>query len=396
MQEHAPLWLATGAAVASPLSIAASQILLGAALLALLVTRTRPAPLRQHLPLILFMAWTALSMALADDPWAGRPQIRKFYVFLILVALGTALRRPFEAARLWLAAIAAATVSALWALAQFVLKYNAAREAGRDFYTAYIADRITGFMSHWMTFGGHMMIFLLGALAFLLFAPHARVKTWVWAAAAILFAALVLNLTRGIWIGTFVGAAYLVRAWRPRLLLATPLLLAVVWFAAPEAVRSRAISIFRPHGDTDSNSHRIVTWRTGLAMIQEHPLFGVGPENISRQFNHYVPADIPWPLPAGFYGHLHNIYLQYGAERGLPALALFLWWMVSLARDLKQRTAQAAPEWQWLPRAAVAVTIGMLVGGVFEHNLGDSEVLMAFLATLVCGRVAEPEAVRAG
>jgi hypothetical protein len=31
---------------------------------------------------------------------------------------------------------------------------------------------------------------------------------------------------------------------------------------------------------------------------------------------------------------------------------------------------------------AVAVIIGILVGGVFEHNLGDSEVLMMFTSVL--------------
>jgi hypothetical protein len=38
-------------------------------------------------------------------------------------------------------------------------------------------------------------------------------------------------------------------------------------------------------------------------------------------------------------------------------------------------------------QGAIAVILAILVGGIFEHNLGDSEVLMLFLATMCCGYV---------
>ena len=60
-------------------------------------------------------------------------------------------------------------------------------------------------------------------------------------------------------------------------------------------------------------------------MIRAHPWFGLGPEEVKLQFNSYVPPDIPRPLPEGWYGHLHNIYLQYAAERGIPTMLLMLW-----------------------------------------------------------------------
>ena len=60
-------------------------------------------------------------------------------------------------------------------------------------------------------------------------------------------------------------------------------------------------------------------------MIKAHPLVGVGLERVGPEFEHYVPADVPRPLPTGYYGHLHNIYYHFAAERGLPALAAILW-----------------------------------------------------------------------
>ena len=35
--------------------------------------------------------------------------------------------------------------------------------------------------------------------------------------------------------------------------------------------------------------------------------------------------------------HLHNVPLQIAAERGLPALAVWLWFIVALLRDLWHR-----------------------------------------------------------
>ena len=72
-------------------------------------------------------------------------------------------------------------------------------------------------------------------------------------------------------------------------------------------------------------------------MIRAHPWFGMGPEEVKLQFNNYVPADIPRPLPEGWYGHLHNIYLQYAAERGIPTMLLMLWMLGQILYDCLRR-----------------------------------------------------------
>ena len=76
------------------------------------------------------------------------------------------------------------------------------------------------------------------------------------------------------------------------------------------------ISIVRPHGDVDSNEHRAVLRIIGARMIHAHLLLGVGPEQVGKQYENYIPPEVARPLPTGYYGHLHNIYYQYAAERG--------------------------------------------------------------------------------
>ena len=86
------LSLAGFAAVSVLFSIAVSQILIGLALLVFLISR-RPLeapPLWK--PLALYLGWTLVSLVLAAPLLRGLPQVKKFYIFLILV-LGCALFR---------------------------------------------------------------------------------------------------------------------------------------------------------------------------------------------------------------------------------------------------------------------------------------------------------------
>jgi O-antigen ligase len=75
--------------------------------------------------------------------------------------------------------------------------------------------------------------------------------------------------------------------------------------------------------------------------------------------------------------HLHNVPLQIAAERGLPALALWLWFVVTLIRDFwRKRRTTTYPS---LATAGLACTVAMLAAGMFEYNFHDSEFLMLFL-----------------
>jgi O-antigen ligase len=117
-------------------------------------------------------------------------------------------------------------------------------------------------------------------------------------------------------------------------------------------------------------------------MVRRHPWFGLGPEEIRPSFEAYVPAGIPRPLPPGWYGHLHNIYFQYAAERGIPALCFLLWMIGKMVIDFARalRSGTVSPQRRYILHGAIAVVIAVLAAGFFEYNLGDSEVLTMFLA----------------
>jgi O-antigen ligase len=103
----------------------------------------------------------------------------------------------------------------------------------------------------------------------------------------------------------------------------------------------------------------------------------------------YVPPDIPRPLPHGWYGHLHNVYLQYAAERGVPALVFVIWFIGKTLFDFVRSASRQgrASSRVYVLHGAVAAILAVLAAGWFEYNLGDSEVLTMFLAVIACGYV---------
>jgi O-antigen ligase len=213
--------------------------------------------------------------------------------------------------------------------------------------------------------------------------------------AALISVGQLIGYTRSIWLATAAAVVYLVWYWRRKLLWGLPVVILVGVLMAPDSVKARLRSAVRPHGEVDSNQHRVVTWRTGWQMVKAHPWFGLGPEIVKLRFKDYVPADIPQPLPDGWYGHLHNIYLHYAAERGIPTMLALMWLLGKMLLDFVRGLRRLPPgssDARFVLHGCVAVLIGILVTGIFELNLGDSEVLHMFLSTAAFGYVAKESA----
>ena len=316
---RAALWLTFAAAASIVLSIAAFNILMALALAALLFSGEpiRLPPIK--LPLGIFLLLTVAAWIFSPDPWMdGFPQIRKFWIFCFLLLVFSTLRSLVVLRWLFLAWAGLASIAALRGFVQFFTKVEQAHQAGIDLYQYYVAERITGFTSNWNTYAAEEMFAFLVLAAMLFFGLRMR-KSWIWILCGVLMAvALYLGWTRAVWLATAAAGLYLAWFWKRWMVFSIPLLAVVAFFVSPAVLRERVTSVLRPQ-QVDSNTFRIIAWNAGIQMIEKHPLLGLGPEGPKYHFKEYVPADIWATRPAGFYEHLHNVYLQYGAER-LPAI----------------------------------------------------------------------------
>jgi putative inorganic carbon (HCO3(-)) transporter len=379
--------LAFGSAVSILFSIALSQILLGLSLAAVLISGEPVRFPTVRRPLAALILITVLAVLASGDPAAGAPQIRKFFVFAILLVICTTFKTIRHVRMLLVTWTGIASLSAVIGVAQFL------RRSHEENTYAFVVDgRITGFAGHWMTFGGEEMIVLLMLASFVLFSGRRLVKVVGWPVLCGLLAVVALGMTRCIFLlGVPAGLSYLFWQRRRVLVVFAFGALAVGLALAPQVIRERARSALKPEGDLDSNSHRAVCRIVGWEMIRKHPWLGLGPEQIAKQFNKYVPATLPRPLPHGWYGHLHNVYLQYAAERGIFGLLSLLWLIGTVLLDFRlalRRPSALNKEAKAVLHGAVAVIIAILAEGLFEYNLGDSEVLTLFLSVIACGYVA--------
>ena len=419
-RDEIPLYLTAAASVSALISIAASEILLVAAVLAMILTRQRWRIPPVWLPLALFFVLTLLSLAVNGHYEQGWPQIRKFFIYSLLFLVASTFRTARQLRVLAVAWIIAATASAVWALNQFYNKYEDSKDAHRDFYQSYVGDRITGFTTHWMTFSEQMMIVLLVLAALLFFAnlsPRLRsgfrlpalrshgnrdrqgaerthgisagaLVSGLLLAGALISLALIAAETRSVWFATAAGGAYLLWFWKRWTVIAIPVVAAIVLLINPFEIGNRLISAFKPNGDLDSNAHRRMCRLIGYQMIKAHPVFGIGPEQVASQYLDYLPPGTQLPLPKGYYQHLHNIYIHYAAELGIPAMLAMLWMLVRPLYDFSRALKRGPPQYRWILHAGIAVSIAILAGGYFEKNIGDSHVLLMYVAAIGAGYAA--------
>ncbi len=394
------------------LSLAAAQALLALAAVfyAVYLLRARPAihfpPVK--LPLALFSLGTVISIFWAANPAVGWFAVRKLVLFVILLLGMNLVASSKHLEFLYHGLFAESALAGLVAIGQFILQYRQVRALHPDrVYASLTSERISGFMGHWMNFGGQQMLVFAALLAFLLLrpgirgsgfgirkgdsAPRPKPTIW-WLLLVVIATSIVLNFTRGVWLGCFVATLYLMARWKPRWLLLLPVLVVVGYFAAPSLVRQR-IEILRHPSRDPALSIRFEMWQVAWRMIQKHPLVGVGPNNIEQVYVLYLPPGKS-PEP-GYHGHFHNNFFQFGAERGLPVLAAWVWFMGALGWHfwrMRRRLACGL----WMAEAALAGWLAMLVEGCFEFNFGTSPVLMLFLFVVSTPFVAERSHVPAG
>jgi O-antigen ligase len=362
--EQIGLWSLVGIVAAMQLSIAAAQILLGIAFLAWLASHISrnerlDAP-RFFWPLVAYAALTLASAGFSLDPEVSFTDCKQL-VLLLLVPITYDLARGARANSVLSIVLTIGAASALVGIVQYaVLNFDG------------LGRRPQGTLSHWMTYSGTLMLVICAATARLLYGSTGR----LWAAFVMpaLLVALSLTLTRGAWVGVAVGIAVLFLSKDFRLLAVIPIVAVAGILLAPQALTDRVYSIFDRNDLTSRD--RVAMLQAGVAIVKDYPWMGVGPEQIERVYPRYRVPDAVKPTNP----HLHNVPMQIAAERGLPALAAWLWFVVTAFLGLFRlvRTSRNKS----LAAAALGAMAAMLAAGLTEYNFGDSEFLMLLLVLM--------------
>jgi O-antigen ligase len=341
-------------------SIAAANICLAAALLMWLlhVASRRAIDVPSFfVPLAAYAGVTLISAAFSSDPRASFVDSKQLVLFLI-VPMVYEFARASKAPLVVQVIISVGAISAALGIIQYgVLQFD---NLGR---------RPQGSLGHYMTYSGLVMLVTCAAAGRILFSKD---RIWPLLMMPALLAALALTFTRSAWIGTCAGIAFLfLLKGDLRLIAVLPMLAALFLVLAPPQITNRFYSMFDAKDPTSVD--RVTMLRVGARMVRAHPLTGVGPTLVEERYREYLSSSEPQHVNP----HLHNVPVQIAAERGLPAVAIWLWLIVTLAVGLTRRLK--VPDTRFLAATALACTVAMLAAGQFEYNFGDSEFLMLFL-----------------
>ena len=369
------LLLAFVAALQFQISVA--QIVLTAMLLcwaALLVRdKVRPSAPRFFLPLAAYAGITLVSALFSLDPLESLIDSKQLVLFLIVPAAYHILahRRPADGGLRASTVVDVIVTVGAAAAAIGIIQYGMLQYDN-------LGQRPQGTLTHYMTYSGVLMLVICTAVARLVFGS--RERTWPALVMPALVVALSLTLGRAAWVGTSVAVGLLLVLKDLRLTALLPAVIALVFALAPDSVTNRMMSVFDQRDPTRVD--RVDMLRIGARMIRDYPLTGVGPNMVQRMYPEYQEPGDTRVNP-----HLHNVPVQIAAERGLPALGIWIWFVAALTAALFQlfRTARD----KVLPGAALAAVSGMLAAGMFEYNFGDSEFLMLLLVLVTLPFAAE-------
>jgi len=337
--------------------------------------------------LLAYCALTLVASAFSLDPIESFRDSKQLLLFAIVPAVYDIARGPRASTVADVIISVGAAVAIIGVLQYTVLHYDN------------LGQRPQGTLGHYMTYSGLLMLVICVAAARLVFGSRDRI--WPALVMPALVVALSLTFTRNAWIGACaaVGLLFVMKDFRLTALL--PVIVAALFVMAPQGLMSRLTSTF--DAQDPANQDRFAMIEIGALMIRDHPLTGVGPNMVPRVYDQYRPEyAVNQTNP-----HLHNVPLQIAAERGVPALTvwlgfiaavaralfrLFRRWSPGLATDARQSSVPASRpsgSERVLAAAALASLAAMLAAGLFEYNFGDSEFLMLLLVLITLPFAAE-------
>ena len=362
--DRATLWglLAFGGAL--QFSIFLAETILALVLVAwigsLLVHRERPEAPPWFTPLLVYAGLTLVATAFSQDPKASLGAAKQLLLFLLVPAAYRALRGR-SAETMIEVVISLGAFSAIVGVIQFgFLGYDR------------LQQRPVGTLGHYMTYSGLLMLIICSVAARLLFQRRDRI--WPALVMPALVVALVFTFTRSAWVGACVGVGLLLILKDFRLLALAPVVAGLFFALAPSSLTSRFYSIFDLQDP--SNRDRVAMFQAGTEIIASSPLTGVGPNVLQRVYPQYRKSTAVEHTPP----HLHNVPMQIAAERGLPALGAWIWFIVAAARGLLARMRGNGT--RYLAAAGLSAVGAAIAAGMFEYNFGDSEFLLLLLLLL--------------
>ena len=200
--------------------------------------------------------------------------------------------------------------------------------------------------------------------------------------------AVVLTLTRGIWIAVFIAVIFVVivnptkvNAGYKMLLVLGVMLFSLIAYVLPQtgvqlridAAVDNVPSYFNAGGVSSSGGARLEMWKAAYYVVSDNWIFGVGEDNFKIHMNGLVEEGKIDPF-VGQFSHAHNEYLSTLVEQGVIGLAALIIVFVVPAKALIRNIWRSSYEVSVVSMVGVLLSVLFmgfsLTSGVFDHQVG--------------------------
>ncbi len=242
--------------------------------------------------------------------------------------------------------------------------------------------RAHGFYGMYITYAEVLQLIASLAIGLVIMVPGGlitRNRIALFVTSAILCLGLFLTVTRASWAALAISAACMIVIGTSKKTVLICIALAIpVALAGTFYLQQKRNVAFIDTGD-GSTTWRTTVWREGFNVLisdPRHLAVGIGMDSIKKHWQDWHMFD-NGKLPMG---HMHSMPLQLALERGVPTLIAWIVWIFIYLRMLWRGIRREDIEWpaRGVLLGAFGGTIGFLLSGMVQYNLGDSEVAMVF------------------
>jgi putative inorganic carbon (HCO3(-)) transporter len=302
------------------------------------------------LPLAVFLAAALLSLLVTEYPLLSIRELRALIFEPVLFFWLLHTLRGSAAMALG-GFLAGATVTAVAAIVQVPLGVGGTPAEGVLRAQA------------WYPSANHLALMLGRAWPFLVAGALAGWR-WLWLPAVLVGLALLLTFSTGGWLGGLVGVLVVVvasgrRAPAVRLGSLAALALVLVSGLAIVGVLPERLNPLRQTG-----GFRLDLWLSSLEMVRDHPWLGIGLDNFAYLYPQLYLREGAAAEPN--LSHPHNWVLHVWLELGLPGLIAFVWLLVRVWRQAREKLSGSST--RWMIAGACGSMADLLVHGFIDNS----------------------------
>lgn len=148
--------------------------------------------------------------------------------------------------------------------------------------------------------------------------------------------------------------------------------------SSAQRIVSSVSAVVNP-GKHFNTMQRLVIWKGAIHAMFKHPFLGVGLGGFHRYLTLHKPPSLHGVPPMA-----HNLYLEWGADLGIPGIIIALWlqwkWVATAVRNLSGRVSELSPFWFALGLGAFGTVVSFIVHNWVDFMIDHGVIVPLLLA----------------